>query len=138
MQITEGKLFCYVCALQGLCWSWFIEVDIFQLPYNMLPVQAMDYTVLKAVCSELSTTWTPAKMEKIVQPDRFTLLIAIRTLEESGWLRLCWNPACAHVSVGDPPGGAPSIAEAFSFGEQLRHLLKGLAIIEVSYFGLNF
>lgn len=94
-------------------------------------VQAMDYTVLKAVCSELSTTWTPAKMEKIVQPDRFTLLIAIRTLEESGWLRLCWNPACAHVSVGDPPGGAPSIAEAFSFGEQLRHLLKGLAIIEV-------
>lgn len=70
-------------------------------------------------------------MEKIVQPDRFTLLIAIRTLEESGWLRLCWNPACAHVSVGDPPGGAPSIAEAFSFGEQLRHLLKGLAIIEV-------
>ncbi|XP_024364702.1 uncharacterized protein [Physcomitrium patens] len=91
----------------------------------------MDYTVLKAVCSELSTTWTPAKMEKIVQPDRFTLLIAIRTLEESGWLRLCWNPACAHVSVGDPPGGAPSIAEAFSFGEQLRHLLKGLAIIEV-------
>lgn len=66
-----------------------------------------------------------------MQPDRFTLLIAIRTLEESGWLRLCWNPACAHVSVGDPPGGAPSIAEAFSFGEQLRHLLKGLAIIEV-------
>jgi predicted ribosome quality control (RQC) complex YloA/Tae2 family protein len=95
------------------------------------PVQAMDYTVIKAVCTELSTKWTPAKIERIVQADRFTLLIAIRTVEDSGWLRLCWNPDCAHVSVGDPPGGVPSIAEAFSFGEQLRYLLKGLAIIEV-------
>ncbi|KAG0581923.1 hypothetical protein M758_3G020500 [Ceratodon purpureus] len=94
-------------------------------------VQAMDYTVIKAVCTELSTKWTPAKIERIVQADRFTLLISIRTVEESGWLRLCWNPACAHISVGDPPGGVPSIAEAFSFGEQLRYLLKGLAIIEV-------
>lgn len=103
-----------------------------------LPVQAMDYTVIKAVCTELSTKLTPAKIEKIVQADRFTLLIGIRTVEQSGWLRLCWNPACAHISVGDPPDGVPSIAEAFSFGEQLRYLLKGLAIIEVCQLDLNF
>jgi predicted ribosome quality control (RQC) complex YloA/Tae2 family protein len=99
----------------------------------VLPVQAMDYTVMKAVCSELSTKWTPAKIERIVQADRFTLLIGVRTVEQSGWLRLCWNPACAHITVGDIPAGVPSIAEAFSFGEQLRYLLKGLAIIEVRF-----
>lgn len=97
----------------------------------MAKVQAMDYTVIRAVCEELSTKWTPAKIEKIVQVDRFTLLIGIRTVEQSGWLRLCWNPACSHITVGDMPGGVPSIAEAFSFGEQLRYLLKGLAIIEM-------
>lgn len=111
---------------------------VFKLLCVALPVQAMDYTVIKAVCSELSTKWTPAKIERIVQADRFTLLISIRTLEESGWLRLCWNPACAHITVGDPTGGVPSIAEAFSFGEQLRYLLKGLAIIEVCQLELNF
>lgn len=111
---------------------------VFKLLYIVLPVQAMDYTVVKAVCTELSTKWTPAKIERIVQADRFTLLISIRTIEESGWLRLCWNPACAHISVGDPSAGVPSVAEAFSFGEQLRYLLKGLAIIEVCQLELSF
>lgn len=91
----------------------------------------MDFTVVKAVCTELSSKWAPAKIEKIVQADRFTLLIGVRTVEQSGWLRVCWNPACAHISVGDMADGVPSAADAFSFGEQLRYLLKGLAIIEV-------
>ena len=112
--------------------------NIFKFLRVALPVQAMDYTVVKAVCIELSTKWTPAKIERIVQADRFTLLISIRTVEQSGWLRFCWNPACAHVSVGDPSGDVLSIAEAFSFGEQLRYLLKGLAIIEVCLLDLYF
>jgi hypothetical protein len=118
--------------------SWFITRNVLRVLCVALAVQAMDYTVIKAVCTELSTKWTPAKIERIVQADRFTLLICIRTLEDSGWLRLCWNPACAHVSVGNAPGGVPSIAEAFSFGEQLRYLLKGLAIIEVCELELSF
>jgi hypothetical protein len=95
-------------------------------------VQAMDYTTIKAACTELSSSWVPAKIEKIVQSDRFTLGMAIRTMERSSWLKICWNPACAHISVGDTlSGNDVSVSDNFSFGEQLRYLLRGLAILEV-------
>ncbi|KAH8959740.1 hypothetical protein BDL97_06G093100 [Sphagnum fallax] len=95
-------------------------------------VQAMDYTTIKAACTELSSSWVPAKIEKIVQSDRFTLGMAIRTMEHSSWLKICWNPACAHISVGDTlSGNDSSVSDNFSFGEQLRYLLRGLAILEV-------
>ena len=94
--------------------------------------------MIKAVCAELLTKWTPAKIKRIVQADRFIFLIAICMVEESSWLCLCWIPDCTYMNVRDPPSGIPSIAEAFSFGEQLRNLLKGLAIIEVCELELSF
>lgn len=91
-------------------------------------MQAVDYTTLMAVCGELNRDWIPARIEQVYQRDRFTISLALRTLKAKPWLTICWHPEAARIHLGNPP---PRIKDTFTFSDQLRHQLKGLALIEV-------
>lgn len=89
-------------------------------------MQPVDFTTLTAACCELRAHWLPARLEQVYQRDRYTLCLAVRTLEQRGWLTLCWHPQAAHLCLGDPP---PRSSDTFTFSQQLRHQLNGLALV---------
>ena len=88
-------------------------------------MQSVDYTTLMASCNELNRDWIPSRLEQVYQRDRFTISLALRTLKAKPWLTICWHPEAARVNIGDPP---PRIKDTFTFSDQLRHQLKGLAL----------
>lgn len=90
----------------------------------------MDYTAVCAACHDLRA-WVPAKIDRVVQPDKHTLALGIRTLHATAWLYLCWHPVTAHLAVGSAPPSLDSTSAALSFGDQLGYLLRNLAIVEV-------
>lgn len=81
-----------------------------------------------ASCCELRSQWLPARIEQVIQRDRFTVCIALRTLNNRGWLTLSWHPQAARICMGSPP---PKGADTFTFSQQLRHQLNGLALIAI-------
>jgi predicted ribosome quality control (RQC) complex YloA/Tae2 family protein len=91
-------------------------------------VQPVDFTTLYAACCDLRSHWLPARLEQIYQRDRYTLSLALRTLDRRGWLTVSWHPQAARLCLGNPP---PKAADTFTFSEQLRHQLKGLALISL-------
>jgi predicted ribosome quality control (RQC) complex YloA/Tae2 family protein len=91
-------------------------------------VQPFDFTTLTAVCQELRTAWLPARLEQVYQRDRFTVCLALRTLEQRGWLTLCWHPQAARLGIEEAPPRQP---DTFTFSQQLRHQLGGLALIAI-------
>lgn len=91
-------------------------------------MQQVDFTTLTAACCELRSQWLPARIEQVVQQDRFTVYIGLRTLDHRGWLALSWHPQAARICMGTPP---PKGADTFTFSQQLRHQLNGLALIAV-------
>ncbi|HHP7230723.1 MAG TPA: NFACT family protein [Xenococcaceae cyanobacterium] len=88
-------------------------------------MQPFDYTTLTAVRSELVSQWLPARVEQVYQRDRFTINLALRTMQQRGWLTICWHPQAARVCIGDPP---PRTPDTFTFSDQLRHQVQGLAL----------
>jgi predicted ribosome quality control (RQC) complex YloA/Tae2 family protein len=46
-----------------------------------------------------------------------------------GWIDLSWHPVAARICLGDPP---PRIPDTFTFSEQLRHQLSGLALVSIA------
>lgn len=92
-------------------------------------MQPVDYTTLKALAIELRDHWIPSRLEQVYQLDRTRLAFALRTIEQRGWLYVCWHPQAAHLAIGDPP---PKGQDTFTFSDQLRHQLKGLALVEVA------
>jgi predicted ribosome quality control (RQC) complex YloA/Tae2 family protein len=88
-------------------------------------MQPVDYTTLMASCTELNRDWIPSRIEQVYQRDRFTISLALRTLKAKPWLTICWHPEAARINLGDPP---PRIKDTFTFSDQLRHQLKGLAL----------
>ncbi|MCS6814065.1 MAG: NFACT family protein, partial [Cyanobacteria bacterium] len=66
-------------------------------------MQAVDYTTLMAVVADLKANWIPARLEKVYQRDRYTVLLALRTLERRGWLTLSWHPQAARMHISQPP-----------------------------------
>ncbi|TAF57554.1 MAG: fibronectin/fibrinogen-binding protein [Oscillatoriales cyanobacterium] len=92
-------------------------------------MQPVDYTTLKALAIELRDRWIPSRLEQVYQLDRTRLALALRTIERRAWLHICWHPQAAHVAIGDAP---PKGADTFTFSDQLRHQLKGLALVEVA------
>ena len=92
-------------------------------------MQPVDFTTLTAACSELRAQWLPARLEQVYQRDRFTVSLALRTMKGRGWIDLCWHPVAARICVGDPP---PRIPDTFTFSEQLRHQLSGLALVSIA------
>ena len=91
-------------------------------------MQPVDYTTLKALAIELRDRWIPSRLEQVYQLDRTRLALALRTIERRAWLHICWHPQAAHVAIGDAP---PKGQDTFTFSDQLRHQLKGLALVEV-------
>ncbi|BAU10876.1 fibronectin-binding A-like protein [Leptolyngbya sp. NIES-3755] len=91
-------------------------------------MQPVDYTTLMAICAELRSQWLPAKFEQAYQRDRFTVLLALRTLKKRGWLTLSWHPQAARIHSSDPP---PRDPDTFTFSQQLRHQLGGLALVGI-------
>jgi predicted ribosome quality control (RQC) complex YloA/Tae2 family protein len=92
-------------------------------------MQPVDFTTLMASCAELRRDWLPARMEQVYQRDRFTLSLALRTLDQRGWLTIAWHPQAARIHMGDPP---PRTPDTFTFSEQLRHQLNSLALIAIA------
>ena len=91
-------------------------------------MQPVDYTTLMASCNELNQNWIPSRLEQVYQRDRFTISLALRTLKAKPWLTICWHPEAARINIGDPP---PRIKDTFTFSDQLRHQLKGLALTSI-------
>ena len=92
-------------------------------------MQPVDYTTLMASCSELRAQWLPARLEQVYQRDRFTISLALRTLKKRGWLDISWHPQAARICISYPP---PRIPDTFTFSQQLRHQLGGLALIAIA------
>lgn len=91
-------------------------------------MQAVDFTTLTAACQELRRDWVPARLEAVYQRDRYTILLALRTLDRRGWLSLSWHPQAARLCLSQPP---PRTPDTFTFSEQLRHQLVGLALVDL-------
>lgn len=92
-------------------------------------MQPVDFTTLAAACSELRADWSPARCEQVYQRDRTTLCLALRTLKQRGWLTLSWHPQAARIHIGEPP---PRIPDTFTFSQQLKHQLNGLALTAIN------
>lgn len=91
-------------------------------------MQLVDFTTLTAACAELRAEWIPARTEQVYQRDRFTIALALRTLKRRDWLTIAWHPQAARICIGDPP---PRTPDTFTFSDQLRHQLGGLALVAI-------
>ena len=92
-------------------------------------MQPVDFTTLTAACAEFRTDWLPARLEQVAQLDRYTIALALRTLNQRGWLTLSWHPQAARLCLGDSP---PRTPDTFTFSQQLRHQLGGLALASIA------
>jgi predicted ribosome quality control (RQC) complex YloA/Tae2 family protein len=91
-------------------------------------LQSFDFTTLSAVCSELRAEWLPSRLEQVYQRDRYTVSIALRTLNQRGWLEISWHSQAARLHIGNPP---PRIPDTFTFSQQLVSQLGGLALVGI-------
>ncbi|NJM99440.1 MAG: hypothetical protein HC800_21915, partial [Phormidesmis sp. RL_2_1] len=78
---------------------------------------------------DLRRHWLPARCEQVYQRDRYTLFIALRTLNSRGWLAISWHPQAARIHIAEPP---PKRPDTFTFSQQLKHQLGGLALTEIN------
>ncbi len=91
-------------------------------------MQPVDFTTLTATCYELRSEWMPGRVEQVYQRDRYTISLYLRTLKHRGWLSISWHPQAARMCLGNPP---PRIPDTFTFSDQLRHQLNGLALVAI-------
>lgn len=91
-------------------------------------MQQVDLTTLIALKSELCAQWIPARLEQVYQCDRFTVKLALRTLNKRGWLTLSWHPQAARLCMGEAP---PRVPDTFTFSQQLVHQLSGFALVAI-------
>lgn len=91
-------------------------------------MQPVDFTTLTAACCELRAEWVPGRAEQVYQRDRYTIALCLRTLKRRGWLTISWHPQAARICMGDPP---PKTPDTFTFSDQLRHQLSGLALVAI-------
>lgn len=91
-------------------------------------MQSVDLTTLIASCAELKSQWLPSRLEQVYQCDRYTIALALRTLEKRAWLTVSWHPQAARIHIGDPP---PKTPDTFTFSDQLRHQLNGYALTAI-------
>ncbi|NJN85578.1 MAG: fibronectin/fibrinogen-binding protein [Leptolyngbyaceae cyanobacterium SL_7_1] len=91
-------------------------------------MQPVDFTTLTAAWVELRQEWVPARLEQVYQRDRHTVLLGLRTFDRRGWLGLSWHPQAARFCLSNPP---PRTPDTFTFSEQLRHQLNGLALVAI-------
>lgn len=92
-------------------------------------MQPADFTTLTAACSELRHGWLPARLEQVYQRDRHTVALSLRTIDRRGWVDISWHPQAARLCAGDSP---PRTPDTFTFSQQLRHQLGGLALVAIT------
>ena len=92
-------------------------------------MQTVDFTTLTAICQDLRSQWLPARIEQVYQRDRYTISIALRTLQKRSWLTISWHSQSARLCIGDSP---PRTPDTFTFSDQLRHQLKGYALTAIA------
>ncbi|MEM6255190.1 MAG: NFACT RNA binding domain-containing protein [Cyanobacteria bacterium P01_D01_bin.156] len=93
-------------------------------------MQPVDVTTLNAICNELATQWLPARCEQVVQRDRNTVCLGLRTVERRGWLTISWHPQAARIHIGTAP---PKRPDTFTFSQQLKHQFSGLALTRIEF-----
>lgn len=91
-------------------------------------MRPVDFTTLSAIAAELRASWIPARAEQVYQRDRHTIAIALRTLKGRDWLTISWHPQAARLHIDTPP---PKTPDTFTFSDQLRHQLNGLALTAI-------
>ncbi len=96
---------------------------------SQIAMQGVDYTTLMAVVADLKSHWLPARVEKVYQRDRHTILLALRTIDQRGWLTISWHPQAARPHTSQPPPRSP---DTFTFSQQLHHQLQGLALVAIA------
>jgi len=92
-------------------------------------MQPVDFTTLMAARAELCHEWLPARCEQVIQRDATTLAIALRTLQQRGWLTISWHPQAARLHIDTPP---PRVPDTFTFSQQLKHQLGGDALVSIT------
>jgi predicted ribosome quality control (RQC) complex YloA/Tae2 family protein len=92
-------------------------------------VQPVDFTTLTAIVAELQPILLPARLEQVYQRDRWTVCLALRTMAGRRWLSLSWHRQAARLGIEDAP---PKAADTFTFSQQLRHQVGGLALVEIA------
>ncbi|NDJ17169.1 Rqc2 family fibronectin-binding protein [Myxacorys almedinensis] len=92
-------------------------------------MQPVDFTTLSALRWELQAEWLPSRLEQVYQRDRFTLCLALRTIQKRGWLTISWHPQAARLHIGDPP---PRDPDTFTFSQQVRHQVGNLALVAIA------
>jgi len=71
-------------------------------------------SVKRCVC----VTPPPVCVFQVVQPDRYTLALRLRTPLAQGWLHLSWHPTAARLCVGRPPARG-DVSEGFTLAQQV-------------------
>lgn len=55
---------------------------------------------------------------QVVQPDKFTLALRLRTPLDHAWLHLSWHQAAGRLCIGRPPARG-DVSEAFTLAQQV-------------------
>jgi predicted ribosome quality control (RQC) complex YloA/Tae2 family protein len=92
-------------------------------------MQQVDFTTLTAAVRELQPEWIPSRVEQVYQRDKFTLSLGLRTLDKRGWITISWHPQAARIMRSDSP---PRTPDTFTLSQQLRSVLGGLAMTEMT------
>lgn len=61
---------------------------------------------------------------QVVQPDKFTLCLRLRTPLSHSWLHLSWHPTAARLCVGRPPTRG-DVSEGFALAQQVIRAHEG-------------
>lgn len=95
-------------------------------------IQALDYTSLTVLVSELRDIIIPSKVENVIQDGDDSIYISIRTSSNKNyWLQLCWDNMYSRVCLGQPPAQGDSLT-SYSFGTILRTSLRDLYLTDIS------
>jgi len=95
-------------------------------------IQALDYTSLTVLVSELRGIIIPSKVENVIQDGDDSIYISIITSTyKNYWLQLWWDNMYSRVCLGQPPAQSDSLT-SFSFGTILRTSLRDLYLTDIS------
>jgi predicted ribosome quality control (RQC) complex YloA/Tae2 family protein len=92
-------------------------------------MQQVDFTTLTAACQELSIDWIPSRLETVYQFDKHTVALGLRNFAGRGWLGISWHPEASRIAMTQAP---PKIPDTFTFSQQLKAQLGGLALVAIA------
>ncbi len=91
-------------------------------------MQPVDYTTLVFAVGELNSRIVPSRLEQVVQPDRFTLHLGLKTFQGRGWLTCSWHPGAGRIHL---TRSVPKCPDTFTFSQQIWHQVGGLALVRL-------